>query len=415
LSAKFAKKYPKLIKEISRKNEIAVHCLEHGDKYEKIGDKRSYEKIKEAKIIIEKIIDKKVKGFRAPGFFAPSNLVLKKLKFEYDSSLLPTFIPISRVYTLGKFKNLFKKRRIFNDDKLKIVPTTVMPLIRIPFLWIIFRNFNLTYAKINTLLGFVGTGFINLVMHPWEFSDLNNFDIPLLIKRNTGEKMSNKLDDYIKWCKKNNFKFDTIYSHIKSFENKKIVNRFDKVANDYIINRERGVIGILFKKQRLKLLELLNIKSNERILDAGCGPGTYSLKIKELGGKPYGIDISENMIKEIRNNGINGGVADIQDYKSKVKFDKILVGSSMEFVSDVEDTLKNLKNNLKKNGVLVFDIPHYSLFGMLYYLYYKLKGIKINILSEKQIKKILDGSGFRIKRVEKAGLICFGVKANVLE
>jgi hypothetical protein len=87
----------------------------------------------------------------------------------------------------------------------------------------------------------------------------------------------------------------------------------------------------------------------------------------------------------------------------------------MEFVSDVESTLRNLKNNLKKNGVLVFDVPHYSFFGVLYYFYYRLKGININVLSKKQLKRLLNGSGFKIEKIERAGLISFGVKSNVHE
>src|SRR3990167_9371348 len=131
VTANFAKKYPKLIKEISEKNEIGLHADEHKDKKE-----------------IEKIINKKIKGFRAPRFYPPDYKLLKKLGFEYDSSLNPCFIP-------GRYNNMFKKRKIHFNEGLKVIPASVYPVIRFPMTFLCFRFFNrfsLVYEKIGTVL-----------------------------------------------------------------------------------------------------------------------------------------------------------------------------------------------------------------------------------------------------------------------
>jgi hypothetical protein len=54
-----------------------------------------------------------------------------------------------------------------------------------------------------------------LIFHPWEFTDLSKFDIPKNIKRIDGTKLSRKLEDYLIFCKKNNYKFETCENFLK--------------------------------------------------------------------------------------------------------------------------------------------------------------------------------------------------------
>lgn len=48
------------------------------------------------------------------------------------------------------------------------------------------------------------------------------------------------------------------------------------------------------------MLEWLDLKEGERILDVACGGGTLSLKIAESGCKIFGIDISEEAINRAK-------------------------------------------------------------------------------------------------------------------
>lgn len=216
ITASFAQKYPKLIKNISKEHEIGLHGLKHDDDYDSFPEKESYKRLKKAKQIIEKIINKKIFGFRAPRFFPPKNIILKKLKLKYDSSLLPTYIPMTPTYTLGKFKNLFKKRGVSFGNDIIEVPMSVIPILRLPFMWIVFRNMPLLYSKICTNLSLINTNIINLVFHSWDFINLNKLKLPFLIKNNTGKKALYLLEKYIKWCLKKNFKFNTINNYLKN-------------------------------------------------------------------------------------------------------------------------------------------------------------------------------------------------------
>ena len=202
VSAKFAERYPELIKTISKNHEIGLHCLEHRDDYSKMDEKEAYIKIKTGKEIIEKIISKKIIGFRSPRFQQVPYVILNKIGIIYDSSLNPTYIP-------GTYNNFFSSRKNISKNNIKIVPISVSPVLRLPIFWLAFRNLPLFYAKHITNRN---ENYVCLVFHPWEFVDISEMGLPGLITRNTGEKLIKKLQKYITDYKK--FKFTTMSSYL---------------------------------------------------------------------------------------------------------------------------------------------------------------------------------------------------------
>jgi ubiquinone/menaquinone biosynthesis C-methylase UbiE len=76
------------------------------------------------------------------------------------------------------------------------------------------------------------------------------------------------------------------------------------------------------------LIELADLKGNEKVLDIGCGPGNLDLMIVEILGEGsiYGIDIAPKMIEIARKNAGERGY-DI-DYR---------VGSSNELPYESEE------------------------------------------------------------------------------
>lgn len=209
VTANFAQKYPKIIKDISKKHEIGLHGLAHKDNYPALSQKESYKKLKKGKEKIEKIINKKIIGFRAPRFYPPSYEVLKKLKLKYDSSINPIYLP--RYYN-----NFFKKRKLHKINDLVVIPISAIPVLRLPLAWIFFKNLGLIYSKLCTKLCLLDQKHITLIFHPWEFINLHKFNLPFLIKRRTGKKLIDLLENYILWCMRKNFKFLTIKDFIKN-------------------------------------------------------------------------------------------------------------------------------------------------------------------------------------------------------
>ena len=201
ITANFAKRYPLLIKQISKKHEIALHGYSHSDVYSKMTYEEIEKRLSKAKEIIEKIINKKIRGFRAQRLQKIDFEILKKLRIKYDSSLHPTFIP-------WKYNNFFSKRKIHCIKGVKEIPLSVTPILRFPIFWFAFRNMPLIYSKICFKLCSINMGYVLLLFHPWEFVDLSKYNLPLYMKRNTGDKLIKKLNKFIIKFKK--YEFDKL-------------------------------------------------------------------------------------------------------------------------------------------------------------------------------------------------------------
>ncbi|MDO8528346.1 MAG: polysaccharide deacetylase family protein [Nanoarchaeota archaeon] len=201
-TSNFAKHYPSLIKDISKKHEIACHGYVHSDSYFK-----DLSRIPLAKQEIEKIIKKQVHGFRAPRFEIKDISSLSDFGFSYDSSVNPTFIP-------GRYINLFKKRKPNRIGNITEFPLSALPIIRLPLEWLTFKNFPFLYSKIFTKINSLSSDYTMLIFHPWEFADLTNAQIPFFMKAKHSQKLLNKLEKYIQFCKAKGYDFKTIESYL---------------------------------------------------------------------------------------------------------------------------------------------------------------------------------------------------------
>ena len=133
--------------------------------------------------------------------------------------------------------------------------------------------------------------------------------------------------------------FDTKYYHIL------YQDRNDEEAQHFMRN----------------LTKYLNIKKGSKLLDLPCGKGRHSTYLNSLGFNVTGADLSINSInhaKKYENDSLNFEVHDMRD-PFVTKFDAILnlftsFGYFEEDSMNIE-VLKNLKNGLAKNGVIVID------------------------------------------------------------
>lgn len=112
-------------------------------------------------------------------------------------------------------------------------------------------------------------------------------------------------------------------------------------------------------------LELLNVKNNDEILDFGTGDG-FMLK-KLLSAKPQSIVGYEPMLTQyeqlevfLDKHGINDVsiVADLSFIENR-RFDKICCLEVLEHLQESDQlcVLNNMKNLLKKDGMVVVSVP----------------------------------------------------------
>lgn len=110
----------------------------------------------------------------------------------------------------------------------------------------------------------------------------------------------------------------------------------------------------------LKILEKVNFKGNERILDVGCGNGKTTAEIakKVPEGAVIGIDNSPSMIEQgqkdwntIKN--LTFACIDAMEIPFKNQFDYVFSFSTFHWITDQQKAFNNIYHALKKGGSMI--------------------------------------------------------------
>ena len=106
-----------------------------------------------------------------------------------------------------------------------------------------------------------------------------------------------------------------------------------------------------------RMLELINLKKREKILDVGCGTGyTMNVLISE-GYKVEGIDLMQGMVDEARKNGFNVKKGDMKNLSKTIskKYNTIISISAFQWIKeqDIKEVAKSFYKALEKDGNLI--------------------------------------------------------------
>lgn len=182
-TANFAGWYPENICKLAGQHEIASHTFYH-TRFETAH-------LQESRLQLEQITGLPVFGLRMPRMRKVSMTDVKKAGYSYDSSLNPTWIP-------GRYNNLSKPRTMYYEQDMLCIPASVSPRLRIPLFWLAFKNMPYAAFKKLAIQTLQYDGYLNLYVHPWEFTDIRQYNIPGYAKRWSGEKMQHRLYRLIK-------------------------------------------------------------------------------------------------------------------------------------------------------------------------------------------------------------------------
>ena len=206
-TAIFAISAPEIIKRlVAEGHEVASHGYYH-NKFEMADLVRS-------KAVLEEISGQEITGFRMANMRYVDRKALANAGYKYDSSLNPIFLP-------GHYNNFFKPRRIFKSEGIYEIPASASTIFRTPLFWLSMHNLPMwLYPKmcINTIQK---DGYLNLYLHPWEFEELDSpsIDLAWYIKRNSGQKLLNRLDQLIDSFQKKGMEFGTLNECASLFGN----------------------------------------------------------------------------------------------------------------------------------------------------------------------------------------------------
>jgi trans-aconitate methyltransferase len=106
------------------------------------------------------------------------------------------------------------------------------------------------------------------------------------------------------------------------------------------------------------LVDLLDPKTGERILDVGCGTGHLTQEIRGRGGKVVGLDSSPNMIQEARKlyPDLEFVQADASSFTFKEPFDAIFSNAALHWVTHAEGAVTCMSQSLRPGGRFVIEM-----------------------------------------------------------
>lgn len=97
-------------------------------------------------------------------------------------------------------------------------------------------------------------------------------------------------------------------------------------------------------------LNLLDPQPGEHILDVGCGDGTLTLKIKQMGADVVGIDNSLSMVAAAKAKGLDARLMDAAELKFAEAFDAAFSNATLHWVLDKERAARAIWFALKHGG-----------------------------------------------------------------
>jgi trans-aconitate methyltransferase len=106
------------------------------------------------------------------------------------------------------------------------------------------------------------------------------------------------------------------------------------------------------------LINWLQPKEGERILDVGCGTGELTNELSKSGATIVGIDASEQMIKKAKEQfaNIQFFVKDATDFSFGEPFDAAFSNATLHWINDQLKALQCIYNSLKAGGRFVFEM-----------------------------------------------------------
>ena len=106
-------------------------------------------------------------------------------------------------------------------------------------------------------------------------------------------------------------------------------------------------------------IERAGARAGEKVIDIGCGCGTTSLELAELGASVWGLDISRNMIdranaKDHGGANVRFSVADAAAETYEAEHDVVFSRFGVMFFSDPVGAFRNIRSAMKPGARLVY-------------------------------------------------------------
>jgi len=114
------------------------------------------------------------------------------------------------------------------------------------------------------------------------------------------------------------------------------------------------------------VLDLLQPRSGERILDLGCGDGALTEKLVALGAQVVGIDNSPDMIAAALQRGIDASVMDARTLVFENEFDAVFSNAALHWIkNDPDAPITGAFRALRSGGRCVGEVGGHACVGAI--------------------------------------------------
>jgi trans-aconitate methyltransferase len=103
----------------------------------------------------------------------------------------------------------------------------------------------------------------------------------------------------------------------------------------------------------MPVVELLAPRAGERILDVGCGDGSLTKKLVELGCQVVGVDASPAMVAAALALGLDARVIDGQSLPFEQEFDAVFSNAALHWMPQADVVIAGVWQSLKPGGRFV--------------------------------------------------------------
>ena len=104
------------------------------------------------------------------------------------------------------------------------------------------------------------------------------------------------------------------------------------------------------------VLQLMNPKAGEMVLDLGCGDGELTLKLIDAGCHVIAVDSSPAMVESSLAKGINARVMDGQHLEFEGAFDAVFSNAALHWMTQPREVIAGVKRVLKPTGRFVAEM-----------------------------------------------------------
>ncbi|MBD1844570.1 methyltransferase domain-containing protein [Cyanobacteria bacterium FACHB-63] len=103
----------------------------------------------------------------------------------------------------------------------------------------------------------------------------------------------------------------------------------------------------------MPVVEWLDPKAGERILDLGCGDGALTLKLQELGCEVVGVDASADFVDAARSLGLEAHLIDAHQLNFIGEFDAVFSNAALHWMKQPDRVIQGVWQALKPGGRFV--------------------------------------------------------------